>query len=892
MEEDNKEYKIKVNKTFLDKENSKKNNNKMNNYPFKKSVLYNLKINPEIIINEFHQTSNNINTNINIKKDKSKNSEFLSRNNNTIFNDNNDSNNEPLNKNYLSYDYDYFKINDRNKDFSYNKTFTNNKTIQNDYEILPNERPSFNDKYSPLTSKISYYTSNTYKKKDKNHYIRNIKFNQLARLKNKISDYIIPYMEENIKIKRPNAERNKKFNKFNITNSITEMINDYIYSNHKKSMEKRINHLSQDEITISNKENNYDNRNISINLSNIYNKTIPEGLKSIPNKKIVHRNYNLNTLNNNEDYNNLHKSCEKREKYKSNTYADWNVHKTLNLKLMNYRIKLFSQFHIHFEKYYKTYIRNYQRTFFKRLKYYTYNKINDNLENIKLRNMRTSDYYKSFKDDNKNNYLLELYKFSTTNDFYNINDPKTIYTEFKSSIFNDFEEKNDDNYNLSLLKLKKDIFNSTAREDKDDICFSDRRHFLKKKLFNSMIKSPISKLNNQTYKNEGMGLDNENYKKENELFRNLEELNKKGEQIKKRRISKKNEKKLFLDNNNKSSDIKKIRDTKEYGQFSELRNKINKVNKNNINKLHINNKMNKYCKVNLGKQFNKTLYNFHPKDVKEEKNKNNTYRKEVKIPNSKIINLKKINNSNKKINNNIISYKKVKININTKFFSKDITLKNVKNNITNSINNNKKNIYVHKKKTDLIDNGRKLVNDIRTKDNRININIFYYNYSKRNKTTFSKYDLLYESNNFSMNLINNFNSNKRNFQNKRKQILSSIKEEEVSNQNSKIIDEGIISFNISNNCDIKNQKEANILKFINILEAILIHIYKRILLIRMKTINIVNKIEKILFNSENKKNINHNKNKSCSVYIKKFGIKAKKEINNKDNKNLIEENNY
>ena len=111
----------------------------------------------------------------------------------------------------------------------------------------------------------------------------------MARLKNKISDYIIPYMEENIKIKRPNAERNKKFNKFNITNSITEMINDYIYSNHKKSMKKRINHLSQDEITISNKENNYDNkRNISINLSNIYNKTISEGLKSIPNKKIVH----------------------------------------------------------------------------------------------------------------------------------------------------------------------------------------------------------------------------------------------------------------------------------------------------------------------------------------------------------------------------------------------------------------------------------------------------------------------------------------------------------------------------------------------------------------------------------------------------------------------------
>ena len=897
MEEDNKEYKIKVNKTFLEKVNSKNNNNKTKNYPFKKSILYNLKINPEIIINEFHQTSNNINTNINIKKDKLKNSEFISRNNNNIFDDNNNSINEPFNKEYFSYDYDYFKRNDRNQEINYNKTYTNFQNHEKDYEMRQNEKFSFNNRYSPFTSRINYYIGNTYSDKNRNQYIKNIKFNQLAKIKNKISDYIIPYMKENINIKKPNTERNKKFNKFNITNCITEIENNYIYSNRKKSMKKGINHISQDEIVMPNKEKIYDDkRNISINFSKIHNKTFSERFNTFMNKERNQRNYYPKKFKNNieKTQTNLQESNEKYEKYKSHTYANWNVHKALNIKLMNYRIKIFKQFYIHFERYYKAYIKIYLYIFFKRLKYYTHNDISnlDFIGNKKSRNNRISENYKSFHDDNKDNYLLELYKFSTTNDYYNLNEPKNIFTEIKSSIFNDSETKNDNNFNLSLLELRKNIFNSTSRKDKDINCFSDRRRFINKNLFDSLAMSNISKINTETSRNQNLG--NENYEK-NELFRNLEELNKKGEKINRKKISKKEEY-LLLSNlskkNSKNNNIKKIRETKEYGQFSELRKKLNKFNKNNINNAKINIKINKNVKVNLEAKYNKTLQNFYPKKFKEEKNKNNNYKQENKIANSNAINLKIANNSNRKINNNIISYKKVKININKKFIPKDNSLKNIKNNKKNNISkNNKENIYIHKKKSDLIVIRPKLIYDIRTKDNRININIFYYNYSNKNKASFTKYDLLYKSKNFSMNLINNFSPIKRNLENRRKQILSSIKEEEVSIQNSKIMDECIVSFNLENISETNNQKESNILQFINIIESILIHIYKRMLFIKMKTINMVNKIEKILFNNDKKKNTNQIKNQGCSVYTKKLGIKVQKKIKNNENINQIEQKN-
>ena len=124
MKDYNEEYKIKVNGTFFEKENLSKLNNKKVDIPTKKSILYKLKFNPEIIINEFHQTSNNINKNINIKKYKQYNSKILNRNNNS----NKEENLYAFNKYYHSYDMDDFKKEEDNDEYISKKTYTNRKT--------------------------------------------------------------------------------------------------------------------------------------------------------------------------------------------------------------------------------------------------------------------------------------------------------------------------------------------------------------------------------------------------------------------------------------------------------------------------------------------------------------------------------------------------------------------------------------------------------------------------------------------------------------------------------------------------------------------------------------------------------------------------------------------
>lgn len=77
--QNNEKLKIKVNRVSSDKGNSypytkylKSNYPQISKISQKNPILYKVKYKPEIIINEYHQTSNNINTNINIKTNKPK----------------------------------------------------------------------------------------------------------------------------------------------------------------------------------------------------------------------------------------------------------------------------------------------------------------------------------------------------------------------------------------------------------------------------------------------------------------------------------------------------------------------------------------------------------------------------------------------------------------------------------------------------------------------------------------------------------------------------------------------------------------------------------------------------------------------------------------------------
>ena len=886
MKENNEEYKIKVNRTFINKEyvNNITNQNKKN--PIKKSILYKVKFTPEIIINQFHQTSNNINTNINTKKDNLRNSEYIGRNDNNNY----DPNNSNLNKYFLSYDDDNLEREDEFNQYIYNKIYTNDNNIENDLKCIENNEYNLNEENSSLTKIIPHYNNTTYK--ERNPLIKNIKFNQLTKHKIKISEYIIQSPKEEIKINkffRPKTERNKKRNKFNINNNDLEIENNNIYSNKRKNIKKKIRNLSQEDIETSNNEKiNNKKRNTSMNLRNNYNTTVSEGIYSFKTSKKNMEN-DLYT-NNNINKDSFRNTVNSNEKYYSNTFVDWNKHKALNIKLMNYRIKLFTQFFIHFEKYYRAFIRNYKNIFFKIIKYYRYKNKNSD-ETFSYRKKSTKDknsfYYNSTTKDN-NEIDNNNNKFSTTNKYYYSDNNNIIYLDIKSSLLNKLEAKEDVNYNSSLTEFPKNIINNSSRI-RENICFSDRKRIINKSLLDSITKSPISSIGNRTSRNNEFNFGNENNEKENELFRSLEELNKKGEQIKRRKKSKKAKEKIIdyigkTKKINENNIIKKIKDTKEYGQFSEFRKNIKKNNKDNIINMKGNIMIKGNSKVNLENKYNTTFYNGYPKKEMELEKNNINYTHKNNNSNSNNIN-KKINKSNINISNNFISYRKVKINNNNNPLISNKQFKTFNNNKQNNKNNNepKKNIYYSKKISELNEKWPKLINDIKTNDNRIHINIFYYNYSPKNKTSFKKYNSLHESKNFSMNLINNnFNTKIIKKDIKNKKLLSSIKEEEISNQTSRFLDESATPFFLNNINEDNHSKELIILQFINILETILIHIYKRILFFRIKTINIVNKMDEILFNNK-KKNIKYNKTKSSQIYSKKLGIKIQKKIKNEAN---------
>ena len=869
-------YKIKVKRKILDKEKinkySKLNNEKI---PIKKQILYNLKFNPEIIINQFHQAADNINTDTNIKRHQPKKSMVITRNNN-IFDIENDLNNFSFSEFYHSCDDFHIKKEEENNDDIYNQTISNIKSNKNDFININNENSTLIRKYNSLTTRNSYDSCNTFSR-TRNPCIKNVKFNRLYKPRIKISDYIIPSHIEEIKIskyERPKTDR--KINKFNI-NIIDFMdIKNNIYSNKRKNLRHKRKNLSQEEINPKEYLHN-DYRN-SFNLTDYNNMTISEGFNFIKNQKKVKINNTFLYTNNDENVDSYNKICNNTDRNYSRSNRNLYNKEALNNKLMNYRIKLFKQFYIHFEQYYKSLLNEYKKLFFMKIKYYTFE--NNNLLDIsfskKSRNNKGSENFNSTKITNNKNDLLEIYKFSTTNDYYNLKANNINNNlDLRSSLFNNEHKNSNANFSsFSQIEFPKNKFSISSKKSMD-FCFSDRNDLENKNLFDSVITSPSLKRNRDIYIKTEINFP----KEENELFRNIEELNKKEEQIIRRKQSK-NQKDISLLNLIKNKYSKngnnKIKESKEYNQFTEIRNNSLKKRKNYIKKVKINNTINKNAILNKDYKYKKTFFNYHlQKSTNTKKNNihNNNKNKKTTFMNS--TNYIKINNSNIKTDNKINSSYLFNKSNNKKF----VNIKKSNNIKINKINNPvKKLIKVYS--NDIIPSSE---DETITKDKRIHINMSYYNYSKSDKSSKIKYNLLNEAKTISMNLINNFNLKNKNkdIDIRMKERLSSIKEEEILNQNSKIFDELISTFNLNYTGTI-NIKSKNILQFINIIETILIQAYKRILFYKMKTIYIVNKMDKILVNNANKKIIIHKKNKSSNqIYNKKLGIKKIKQEKNK-----------
>ena len=1003
----NEKYKIKVNRIPTETEKvypynkyPKTNSLNLRKIPGKNSILCKLKFNPEIIINEYHQTSNNINTNINIKTNPSDNSNILY----TSVNNNNNSNrpkNFSTKRIYAEYPIESSlksEDNESNNNYSYtDKSFNKEKNNRFCYNVSNKFYNNENNSriFSPLSNN-DYSTRskiNEYKKRNLNY------------LKNNDSN------EKNIKssnflFQSPKEEFNKN-RKIQVNNNynIIDTDNNYNFNFDKNSARYRKNN-SQEEVKSNNGFKYAKRKNPSYNIINIYNKTNPSSSLTSLSKRESLRTKKMKEMNdivfssgkklNNIFRNKFNKKVGNLVVHNSNDNNNDVSKEVLNIKLEFYRIKLFKEFFKHFKTFYISYLKKIFTFFWKNLKNikishrndYIYSKknylrtFNDTLDNCKSKKQNILDINNSH---GKN--LIEIFKSSTMSDYYklykqfkknsNLDDPelKIIMNSYSLSKEKTKKYNNQNRNNIKTPTISQYYLNSAPRLYKSLHNLSIKRSPETKLLFSSSSKSPSFRIGNKTIINKDISFGTEGNEKE--LYRDTKELNKKYEQIQRRKNkSKINNRDMSWDTNaNKSSDIDSIKNSKEYSQFNKLRKFIQNLKNNNIKKNILNIERNNKSVAPLNSLesehnttendnldnneesnnnsinksvYNKTFYNYRLKKTPFNKTKNkninikinheinneiNKVLRKKNVKNASINNKKKSTNINT-INKNIISvkpksnnninnneedkeYKKVKVNINKKLFSnsennnsesntnqinkvvKDFNYtynyralpSDSKLNNSPKVNNNK--YYVKRNKinddndnNDDINNNddnynkednsfaSSLIKNISTKDKRIHINIFYYTYSnnKYPKKKRHRFYNLKKVNKTSICLIGEYDLikiNLFNFKNK----LSSIKEEELSNQNSKIYDENstLGNNNIYNNMknNIKYPNELLYSKFVDLINQI----FKKYFMKRIKKLKAKkNEIKKEEDNND-EKNINNKIYNKRNRYRRYIGLK-------------------
>ena len=444
-----------------------------------------------------------------------------------------------------------------------------------------------------------------------------------------------------------------------------------------------------------------------------------------------------------------------------------------------YRIKLFREFFKHFKKYYKSYIKIYY--------YYFLNKLKNNKYYIKIKtNSKAIDNYYPNREKNSFNLLnenktninvIDNFKSSITKDFnrktkINSNFNNKILKKNKPVNYNFNKINNNNNYNkhLPIYSHFKKIQNTTPRINKNfDLLVNNKR-----KGYNSP--SPFFRIGNKIIINREISFGKES-KDENELFRDSKELNKKFEQIKRR-------KKLSFFNktaeiiNNKSVENFKNRKNTIYNitdEFDEIRkyiqeNKKNnhKINRNTVGGRKDKNESSNFIKIIDGDEVNEINNNELKDKELNNKDKDNKDNKIMKV----------------NINKNLLN------NYGKRIISKDINNKIISNssNYKNNTNYNKNNIFYSKKINKINKLYSIVVKDIITKDNLIHIHINYIYLPKINKSLKKRYNFLQQIKNNSIYILSNGKIEKKNDL-KLKNKLSAIKEEDGSILNSKIYEE-------------------------------------------------------------------------------------------------------
>ena len=873
----------------------------------KNSILYRVKYKPDISISDYFKLSNSKrNLSINIKTDPSsevRNSEskqnFISQNkmideniSNTLLNELEE--NEVHNLYYNNIDYN---INDNN--------FYNNQIL---YEVSPIRNTDFicrdnqnvvqkfyNDRNNLINNKEfnnykNYYYSientntNTNTNINTNPNINNGYNNKI----NKDNDSYQYLNTENItnkfnifnspiNMKDINADENIQYNN-DYFNDINE--NDNINYNFKRNKNLYLkNNYRNLSLNIQNSNNNsqgyLDNYKFKIktptsNILNIkskeYTEDIEPNIDSYKNKYqtskyLSPRQYAAPILEKNRNKCHNHFSSLDYINNRNNN----NINNEINIKLDEYRVKLFREFYKHFKQFYKLRLKKYFYDIFinnikiinsnrETEKYYNNkvteikkyktitmtkviklpkdNNINNSGDNNDTRknNRLIKDYRNLFKKLNKkslnlnNNNNLNSYASSISKsislNYYNNSINNHSINNHNTSINNNSinNSVNNNSNNMSKNSSKKNYnIKSVPKEQKYNNNLSIQRNTDNRYDSNSF--SPSIQLGNRTIIVRNITFKNEGNIKENELYRDSKELNKKYIQIQTRKKirSKLKDKDKFDKNNTidlnritKSTNVEKIDLKSEIdSQFSEIRRYMKSVKKNKINKSQSKSKdkdkVNNKKKNNISNKFENNkkrkllkLNNLYPYGYNNIKENNDIYNYSNIFNNSN-----NYENNNNNSNNNSKVYtrnKKVSININKKIH---YNLSNISNNNkfepnnsynnTNSIGSMKYNKNNNSTSNYIIKGNKYKITKIKNIKSNSNYNNIYYDYQNHSKTTPSEKKNIYYSN------YNNSNSN-NDISNTYNNKSINNKSIDFKNNNKKIIinNYNIISMNIKN----------------------------------------------------------------------------------------------
>jgi hypothetical protein len=401
-----------------------------------------------------------------------------------------------------------------------------------------------------------------------------------------------------------------------------------------------------------------------------------------------------------------------------------NINRNLNIKLKKYRIKLCIEFCRHFNQFYKMLLKRYFLYLIQKL-----DKDNDNYTYF-YNKRNKCNAYKNFKSTGT---FKDIYKSNTVNDYETlykklskrnidsnktntINNSNSYYMNRMNNYSNNLNLNSAKNYILNISKnntlnnetmsnspqniyniksvprSKKIKINNNNSNDSSKVLSARRNP--NSKLLDSNSFSPSFRIGNKTIINREISFRNEGNAKENELFRDTKELNKKFWQIHTRKIRSKN-KEGYKDKSRDNDQIKKNNMTLNTSEikyeFAQIRKYIKSIKKDKEQKSNRKKEINKT--INPKKYNNKTLNNMSQYNKKHlikisnldynEFNDNNNQIEIYDYENdiNQIYEKKKKIERNKKINKIMNKYRSLKNN------TKDIYKNNsAYNNNINNIN--------------------------------------------------------------------------------------------------------------------------------------------------------------------------------------------------------------